>query len=117
MPRRLEIEKALAWAFRDELPKTTRPGGRIKTLGLPAVWGRIDKFGELLELVDEDGLNQWGVFADPFAVTAPHPDAIAIAETVKALGLLALDLPADWDPLGDVELGDDRAAVLARAVA
>jgi hypothetical protein len=115
MSRRLDIEKALVWAYRDELPKTPRPGGTIRALGLPAVWRRVDRFGELLELVDEDGLNQWGVIADPFAVAAPHVDAVALHNAVVDLAGLAPGLPEAWDPLEDLDLGDDRPAILGRA--
>ncbi|VTZ52503.1 conserved hypothetical protein [Methylocella tundrae] len=101
--KRVEIEALLRWAYREELPKEQARGGAIAT-GFRAGWGGVSKFGDYLTIIDEAGLNQWGVVPIAGAESAPHPDAVAIAAAVAALDDLELGLPEDWSPFSD--LGD-----------
>ncbi|VFU07919.1 hypothetical protein [Methylocella tundrae] len=101
--KRVEVEALLRWAYRDELPKEQAPGGAIVP-GFRAGWGGVSKFGDYLTVIDEAGLNRWGVVPIAGAESEPHPDALAIAAAVAALDGLELGLPEDWSPFSD--LGD-----------
>lgn len=113
--RVLQIEAALRWAYRDELPKQ-RPEARTKSaLGrLESSWLSMARVGELGTVID---FNGFGVLHDPAAVGAPHPDALRIAEAVQGLDSIALDLAEDWRPFGDLgDLGEAGEAARIRAI-
>ena len=104
MKKGKEIEKLLQWAYGEELPKEprrARPGDFI------AAWGAIAAFGETLAVVDEP--NIYGVIADPFAETGPHPDALALAAAVADLDDFTLGDFGDWEAAAG--LGLDTAEI------
>lgn len=108
------IDDLVRWAFCEELPKTPRlPAGP----GLPAAaWAKMQEFFDELSLAGLD-INKYGVVADPFAQQGPHADALAIHAAVVALDDFVIDLPGDWDPLGDCPgLGAPGAAAVGRAL-
>lgn len=84
MPRKkLDIEKLLQWAYRDELPKTS-------SSPTPTAW--LAQFvGELGVRVDDDQIGPMPGF--PAIMGEPHPDARKIAQCVRALP----DEEVRWD--------------------
>jgi hypothetical protein len=113
--KRIGIEELLRWAYRDELPKM-QSAGRLLPPGYGSAWGGVERYGELLTVVDAPE-NKWGLVPDFAATTSPHPDAIRVGEAVCALDALELDLPKDWNPLGDwVSLGDEATRAANRAL-
>jgi hypothetical protein len=112
----ITIEALLRWAYRDELPKA---GGssRLRVAGFGGAWGGVERYGELLSVIDDENLNRYGVVPDFGATTEPHPDAVMVGEMVKALDAFPLNLPDDWDPCGDwPELGAEGPAAVRRAI-
>lgn len=109
-----DIEALVRWAFREELPKEAADVG-IGAIGCASAWGGIERYGELMTLIDAPA-NRWGVV--PLGlVEAPHPDAVAIGEAVFALDGYEVTMPEGWDPLGGlagVGADDGERAVLAR---
>jgi hypothetical protein len=78
-PKRvLDVEDALAWAFREELPKRP-PSGNIIAAGSPVspMW-RYGVFGARID-------NWWREPGFPAALGDPHPDALEIEARVLAL--------------------------------
>lgn len=72
--RFVDIEAAIRWAYRDELPKQHSGGTLIRTYGLLELGtGPIE---------DEGAVREPGY---PAAAGEPHPDAIAIESAVKSL--------------------------------
>lgn len=71
--RFLDIELALRWAYRDELPKRLRGGPSFADLSRPP---RSDFF-------DDDGATREPGY--PASAGEPHPDAMAIEAAVKSL--------------------------------
>lgn len=99
--RVMDIEDALSWAFRDELPKGGQESGRFPNPGFPstspmfsmvAFGTRVDNWSR------EPGY--------PAACGQPHPDAIKIGAAVEALARFA------EQPIGsDLDLGSGLAAL------
>lgn len=116
MKKLIEIEKLLSWTFREELPKA----GAARALtgfGFGRAHRAVEKFGEYLTLIDCDGINRFGVVSDLMAMEEPHADAIAVFEAVSALDEIEVELPADWNPLGDMEgIDAELPGLLARAL-
>ena len=117
--RSLDIESALRWAFRDELPKTAErenPGEAPDFLAKPGYgWGAIESYAELLTKVD---VNRYGVVPDIGYLSDPHPDAIMIGDAVRSLALCELMIPEGWNPLGDMPgLGMVGEAAVAKVLA
>lgn len=86
--RFVDVETALRWAYRDELPKQLRRGPTFADLGRPpsADYGN-----------DDGAVREPGY---PVALGEPHPDALAIEAAVKSLeGLRGHGFGAD-DPAG-----------------
>lgn len=111
----MPIEDLLRWAYRDELPKDDAPS-HIDMPGYGGAWGGIERYGELMTLVDEP-VNCWGVVPNFLAGGRPHPDAVAIGEAVMDLDAYTLDLPEDWSPLSDMpDLGALGEGAIGRAV-
>ncbi len=96
--RRVGIEEALRWAYRDELPKT--PRAAPSHMPLVSQWRQVEEFFEELSLAGLDE-NRFGLVADPFAQNEPHADAIRIHEAVRALEEFDIDMPDGWPWLGD----------------
>lgn len=107
------VEKALEWAWRDELPKAPRmesPDGFI------AAWKTIAGYGEALASID-GGVNRFGLAPDMGADAEPHPDAVALFEAAVALDAWEIDLPGDWSPAPELDaFGGMTAAALSLAL-
>jgi hypothetical protein len=84
LQRRVDTEKLLQWAFRQELPKR-----RIAIEG-PEYLTPLSRIIDLGTLVDEKGLEEPGL---PAHLGAPHPDALAIERAVAELEDVAVDWP------------------------
>jgi hypothetical protein len=112
--RTMTIDKAVAWAYRDELPKGQGVPGHYGAVPGEA-WRGIGRFGESLAVIDQDRVNRYGVVADLAAMTAPHDDALAIHEAVMELDALEVGLPDDWHPIADAGLGAEALPVVAAA--
>ncbi|MCB8835952.1 hypothetical protein [Aurantimonas sp. VKM B-3413] len=106
--KRIGIEALLSWAYRQELPKAGSGGEAGQALG--GGWDAISDFGEIWTLIDSS--NAWGCVPDYSAEAEPHPDAVIVGRTVKALGDAWFEMPeaADgFDMLADVRLsGGER---------
>lgn len=114
--RRLTIEDALEWAYREELPKAPRGRLGVQSVSVGRAWAGVEAFGELLALIDDEGINRFGLVVDLTADSLPHDDAITIHEAVAALDALEVALPVDWSPVDDVDLGTEGAACVALAL-
>src|SRR5688500_9952509 len=101
LKKRMTIEALLRWAYRDELPKAQAPGGSLRPAGFGGAWGGIERYGELLTVIDHGLENRYGLVPDLSATTEPHPDAIRIGDAVQALDAFPLNLPDGWNPLTD----------------
>ncbi|WP_299864434.1 hypothetical protein [uncultured Hoeflea sp.] len=111
----MNVDQALAWAWRDELPKAPRiadgPDGYL------AAWRKVSGYGEYLTLVDRHGINRYGVVPDFSASAWPHPDAVRLHEAVAALDGAEVDLPDDWQPAPELtQFGGLAMRAIARAV-
>jgi len=112
----IEIEKLLAWTFREELPKAGAARA-LTGIGFGRAHRAVEKFGEYLTLIDCDGINRFGVVSDLMAMEEPDPDAIAVFEAVTALDEIEVELPEGWNPLADMEgIEAELPALLARAL-
>jgi len=115
--KRTTIEALLSWAYRDELPKEQAGGGRLLPAGFGGAWGGIERYGQILTVVDGGPENRFGLVPDFSASSDPHPDAIRVGEAVQALDGYALSLPPGWDPLADWPgLGEEGAKVVQRVI-
>lgn len=83
--RVLDVEKALHWAYRDELPKTEHLG----TAGGSSVLANLISLGCAID----SGFSREPGF--PAAMGAPHPDAFAIDAAVQALDVVDIDWAAN----------------------
>lgn len=116
MKKPIEIEKLLAWTYREELPKAGAARA-LTGIGFGRAHRAVEAFGEYLTLIDCDGINRFGVVSDLMAMEEPHADAIAVFEAVAALDGIDVELPADWNPLGDLEgIEAELPTLLARAL-
>lgn len=101
--RKMSIERALQWAFREELPKD-EPDSRTFAPKLAQGGNSLD--------VGVD--NRWGVVASLAGDGPAHPDAQIIGGEVLALEGSEIGMPEGWNPLSDLGLTDgEAAAVLA----
>jgi hypothetical protein len=109
-----DIEALLRWAYRDELPKEAAGSG-IGPIGCASAWGGVERYGELMTLIDAPE-NRWGVVPIGGSET-PHPDAVRIGEAVLALDGYEVTLPDGWEPLADLRgLGPDGERLLDACV-
>lgn len=113
--RIIDVEEALRWAYRDELPKAPRTGAG--PMGVGEGWSAMAAFGQYLTDID-DQRNGFGCVPDFTATTGPHPDAVAIFDVVQALDTIGpVDMPEDWAPIPDLgELGPAGADVVQRGL-
>lgn len=117
MKKRITIENLLRWTYRDELPKEQASGGFLRPAGFGGAWGGIERYGEILTIVDESKENRFGLVPDLSAANDPHPDAVRVGEAVRALDGCALCLPADWNPLADwSSLAEEGQRAVQRAI-
>ena len=119
--RRMDVEAAIAWAVRDELPKVQAQGaGRmvrsdLARLGYGA--GPLAAFSALGTAVDGGALNAFGLV--PFGSEGlPHPDAVTIWQALQLLDACALGDLDGWDAFPDlaaIEADAAGALLVARA--
>lgn len=107
--RKLDIEQALQWAFREEAPKM-RPDQALRGPVLPAVhpmW-RAGAFGGRID----NWANHDPGF--PLAMGEPHPDAVLIINAVKGCDVEKLDL---WGFLIPYRIGEsfDQVGIMEKA--
>ncbi|MCL8385552.1 hypothetical protein [Xanthobacter aminoxidans] len=114
----VDIEALLRWAYREELPKAAAGGSRL-VVGFKTGWGGVERFGELLAVIDEPDIrNRYGLVPDGTASTDPHPDAVRVHDAVMALRRCDLEVPEGWAPLSDMgDLGPEGAAAVVRGLA
>lgn len=94
--RAMPVDQAVAWAFRDELPKC--PPVANGPAALRSGYGSVLDYGQLGTVIDQDRVNRYGCIADLSREALPHDDAVVLGDAVLALDGLVLDVPADWDP-------------------
>lgn len=86
---RMTIEKALEWAYREELPKAEPDWGAIglsQAPGMANASGPMAAFGENPSEAIDARMNCWGVVAvKTLFGSGPHPDAVQIGLAVDAL--------------------------------
>src|SRR5258708_8692869 len=113
--RFLDIETALRWAYRDELPKRQH-GGRYDTRDLTAA-----SMSRLVgAAADDERPCDQREPGFPAALGDPHPDSIIIESAVKHLGDWAGHRFADerMDAVTrDIPLRDDPAPIAVEAIA
>jgi hypothetical protein len=108
--RRMTLSAALKWAWAEELPKEPAHSGPE---GFASAWGAIERYGELMTVVDRDP-NRYGCI--PFDEAGfPHADALKLAAAVEELDGLVIDAPEDWDPMPELAAIDPDLARAARA--
>lgn len=116
--KRMPIETHLKRVYLDELPKADAVR-IIGPVGVKIAWGRIDRFGELMTEIDEDGvtLNRYGCPLDEAATTGPSEDAIRTYAAILALDDMRIAVANDWHPLEDIDDGDPLyQAAIGRAL-
>jgi len=109
--RRMPVDKALEWAFRDELPKCPPVLG-----GPPAMrtgYGSILDYAALGTVIDDGAVNRYGCVADLSREALPADDAVLLGDAVLALDGLTLTVPEDWHPAPEL---DAFAGLGAKAV-
>ncbi len=103
----MSIQKAIAWAVRDELPKVGLDVGRMVSHGAP---GRVASpgwasasAGAMGGLMDR-GTNRYGVIPDMMAADRgePHPDAVTIGDALLALDGVTPGGFEDWEAFDDL---------------
>lgn len=113
--KKMSVDQALAWAWRDELPKAPRVADGPD--GFLAAWRKVSGYGEYLTLVDRHGINRYGVVPDFSATAWPHADAVRLYEAVTALDGAEVDLPDDWHPAPELtQFGGLAMRAIAQAV-
>jgi len=114
----MTIDRALVWAFREELPKCRMTRGEIVSagLGVANASAGINAMATYMDIPD----NLYGVPIDPYSVDDPHPASIALYEAVDrlafaaTLGDLDVSLPDDWDGADGMDFGPCRSAIEGR---
>lgn len=110
--KQIEITKFLEWAYRLELPKVERAGDGIG-VSVASSWGMVASYGMLGTVIDAP-LNSYGVVPVSMDEGDPHPDAMAVAQAVIALGCMRVGIGASWTPFPEWADGD---GLVAEAVA
>jgi hypothetical protein len=96
------IEKIIAWAWREELPRAPSMKGNGPALPYSG-WAGVSRYAELLSLVDLFGVNGFGVVPDFSADRWPCADAITICDAVMALDAVEIEMPEDWRPAPELD--------------
>ena len=110
--RVMDVERALRWAFCEELPKTPRAG---PPMGFQLGWGGVTRALDELSLAAPE--NRFGLVPDLLAERGPDEDALRLFEAVQSLDDWGLSLPDDWAPLEDLpEAGALGQAAINRAL-
>ena len=112
--RRMTIDRAVEWAYREELPKSRDLGGNVVFgAGLATASLGFSTMQTLGTLPD----NIFGVVVDPYAVTEPAEEAFAIHEAVARLEDVEVGFPAAWDVADGFDFGACHTAVMGRVEA
>jgi hypothetical protein len=102
LQKRVDTEKLLQWAFRDELPKKEF-GGWTGSAGMSPMFRLADLGTRVDDWSDEPGF--------PLALGAPHPDALVVEAAVLALEDVGVNWPGSkpllMDELGGLLSDDD----------
>jgi hypothetical protein len=114
----MTIDRALVWAFREELPKCRMTRGEIVSAGLGVgnASAGINAMSTYMDIPD----NLYGVPIDPYSVDDPHPAAIALYDAVERLsedvfiGYVGVDLPEGWDGADGFDFGPCGSAIAGR---
>lgn len=111
---KMTIEEALAWAYRDELPKASAPG-RLKGPRL-ATPGWVKAAETWAARIDVS--NSFGLMPDMGASSPPHPAAVALHELLGCLDDVAFAAEA-LEPFGDwvADAGADERDLLGQVAA
>lgn len=117
---RMTIEKALEWAYREELPKAEPDWGAIGLSQAPVMAnasGPMAAFGDNPSEALDARMNGWGVVAiKTLFGQGPHDDAIRIGDAVEWLCAEAVTLASIGRPMPDGTVaGDLWADAYARA--
>ncbi len=94
--RSVTIDDLLAWAYRQELPKSTDGLRSSVATSSAAMWEEFRILG-----VRVDVTNVWGCLALGFEGGDPHPDALVVARHVNALAAETLSRVDGIDLLPD----------------
>ncbi len=113
--RSLDIEAALRWAFRDELPKReAMPMGAsrmVRSVGSSSA--RVETGESLTQMMMGLGANRYGVVPDLAGIGEAHPDAVTIGRAVAELDRMEIGVPPDWKPLAEM---DDLSPEVTRLI-
>lgn len=111
--KQIAIVQLLEWAYRHELTKTERPGGRIGP-SMSSSWVSVDQYG-LLGTVIDASINGYGVVPMFMDEGEPHPDAVLVGEAVAGLADAHISIGEDWTPFPEWADADGLvAACVAR---
>ena len=112
--RSLDIETALRWAFRDELPKVSALNRDEVDAPRAGDRGRAPKdFVTDVQLMIDMPTNCFGVVKAIGSRGSPHPDAILIGDAVAGLDGMVMGVPESWKPLAEM---DDLSPEVTRLV-
>ncbi len=111
---KMTIEEALAWAYRDELPKASAPG-RLKGPRL-ATPGWVKAAETWASRIDVS--NSFGLMPDMGASSPPHPAAVALHELLGCLDDVAF-ASEQMEPFHDwmADAGADERDLLGQVAA
>jgi hypothetical protein len=112
--RHMDIETALRWAYRVELPKAAGNGAGMAA-GLTGNGESLASLHILGTVVDVS-TNCYGAVIDYSAWDEPDADAVRIGNAVMALSAVTAGVPDGWEPFDDVASAAVRA-LLGEAVA
>ncbi len=113
--RSLDIEAALRWAFRDELPKREPcPIGASRMVrSLPQVASRAEVGETVTQRMMDRSSNRFGVVPDLAGGGEAHLDAVLIGRAVEDLDSHEIGVPPDWRPLAEM---DDLSPEVTRLI-
>ncbi|WP_323011105.1 hypothetical protein [Paracoccus sp. (in: a-proteobacteria)] len=120
--QKIDIEKLLRWAYRDELPKAVVERSSFLPAAIRPGWAGMARYGEYLAVVQDEGIaNRYGLVPlEGQADAEPHPDAVLVHVAVERLAECHFSLPEGWDPLADMggvaAFGPEGWAAMARAL-
>lgn len=106
--RKMDVEAALRFAYRDELPKR----GNAQATAAGGQWDRILKFGTYGTHLDEG----WAEPGHPPALGDPHPDALRIEQAVRGLAGISGELDPEPLMVGLQGFGLDAVGAIGRAM-
>ena len=112
--RSLDIETALRWAFRDELPKVSALNRDEVDAPRAGDRGRAPRdFVTDVQLMIDMPTNCFGVVKAIGSRGSADPDAILIGDAVADLDSMVMGVPDNWKPLAEM---DDLSPEVTRLV-